>query len=94
MCEIIVLGICCLAAVHQVRYKHSDQKSGDALCVARFLRHRFCVAGLEQGGGEAAKNMPVACFSARGKVLHPGQNTPEIRFQGCFAISLSIVAHF
>ena len=27
MCEIIVLGICCLAAVHQVRYKHSDQKA-------------------------------------------------------------------
>jgi hypothetical protein len=40
---------------------------------------RICVAGLEKGGGEAVKNMPAACFSARGKVPHPGQNPSEAK---------------
>ena len=39
---------------------------------------RICVAGIEKGGGEAVKNMPVACFSARGKVPQPGQSLSEI----------------
>lgn len=35
------------------------------------------VAGFEKGGGEAVKNSPVDCFSARGKVPQPGP-TSEI----------------
>ena len=42
----------------------------------------FCVIvfveGLEKGGGEAVNNMPVAWFSARGKVPQPGQKPSEI----------------
>ena len=33
-----------------------------------FFGMRISEAGLEQGGGAAAKNSPVDCFSARGKV--------------------------
>ena len=67
---------------NQVRYKHSDQKGEDALHPLLF-GFRIRVAGLELGGGEAVKNMPVACFSARGNVPQPGPKSPEIaRFRG------------
>jgi len=38
----------------------------------------YLVAGLEKGGGAAAKNSPVDCFSARGKVPQPEQSLSEI----------------
>ena len=55
--------------------RNPDQKGGDAEHPFLF-GFRICVAGLEQGGGDAAKNMPVACFSARGTVPQPGPQTP------------------
>ena len=51
--------------------RNPDQKSEGALAHSDFCVIGF-VEGLEQGGGIAAKNSPVDCFSARGKVPQPG----------------------
>ena len=47
-------------------------KIGRRLVRRPIFASSYLVAGLEKGGGAAAKNSPVDCFSARGKVPQPG----------------------
>ena len=54
-------------------------RSGQGRKAPPFVWYPYLVAGLEQGGGEAAKNMPVACFLARGKVPQPGPRRRKLR---------------
>ena len=59
--------------------RNPDQKWGDALRRRPIFASSYLVVGFEQGGGAAAKNSPVDCFSARGKVPQPGpRKTLEI----------------
>ena len=57
-----------------VQVPQPGPKIGRRLVRRPIFASSYLVAGLEKGGGTAAKNSPVDCFSARGKVPQPGQN--------------------